>query len=160
MDLSMVSVDKPEGVNIIIGQAHFIKSIEDLYETIKNTIPSCGFAIAFNEASGDRLVRWEGNDGELVDVACRTAGEIGAGHLFVILLRNAFPINVLNALKLVPEVCTIYCATANPLQVVVVESDQGRGVVGVIDGLRPEGVEDEGAKRERRDLLRRFGYKF
>ncbi len=159
MEIKAIPVEKPEGMNIIIGQTHFIKSIEDLYEAIKNAMPSCSFGIAFNEASGDCLVRWEGNDGDLIDRACRIALDIGAGHIFVILLGEAFPINLLNWLKSVPEVCTIHCATANPLEVIVCETTQGRGILGVIDGYKPEGVENEDKKKERKALLRKFGYK-
>jgi hypothetical protein len=159
MEIKVIPIDRPEGANIIIGQTHFIKSIEDLYEAIKNAMPSCSFGIAFNEASGDCLVRWEGNDGELIEGACKAALNIGAGHVFVILLGDAFPINVLKWLKDVPEVCTIFCATANPLELVVCETALGRGVLGVIDGSKPKGVENEGKKKERKALLRRFGYK-
>lgn len=159
MEIKVIPVEKPEGTNIIIGQTHFIKSAEDLYEAIKNAMPSCSFGIAFNEASGDCLVRWEGNDGELIDCACKTATEIGAGHIFVILLRDAFPINILKWLKDIPEVCNIYCATANPLEVVICETKLGRGVLGVIDGFKPKGVENEEKKNERKTLLRKFGYK-
>jgi hypothetical protein len=159
MELKVVPVNKPEGTNIIIGQTHFIKSAEDLYEAVKNAVPSCSFGIAFNEASGDCLIRCEGNDKELVDSACKTAQDICAGHLFVILLRGAFPINLLNWLKDVPEVCSIYCATSNPLEIIVCETGQGRGVLGVIDGFSPRGIESEDKKGERKELLRRFGYK-
>ena len=159
MELKVVPVEKPEGTNIIVGQAHFIKSAEDLYEAVKNAMPSCSFGIAFNEASGDCLIRWEGNDKELVDSACKTAQDIGAGHAFIILVRDAFPINLLNWLKDVPEVCTIYCATSNPLEVIVCETEQGRGVLGIVDGFSPMSIESEGKKKERKELLRRFGYK-
>lgn len=157
--IKVVSVEIPRGSNVIIGQAHFIKTVEDLYEALTNASPHIRFGLAFNEASGPRLVRKEGNDPELIEAAVRTALSIGAGHVFVIFMRNAYPINVLNAIKMVPEVCRIFCATANPLQVVVVETDQGRGVVGVIDGSSVVGVEDEEKERERKDFLRKIGYK-
>jgi hypothetical protein len=159
MELKTIDIEIPEDCNIILGQTHFIKSIEDLYEVIKNCTPNAMFGIAFDESSGDCLVRWEGNDSELVDKACSIAYTIGAGHVFVILLRNAYPINVLNSIKEVPEVCSVYCATANPVQVIVAESSMGRGIMGVIDGFKPKGIENEKKKNERKKLLRTFGYK-
>lgn len=159
MDISTVRFDKPEDLNVIVGQTHFIKSVEDLHEACVNAVPGLKFGIAFCEASGPCLVRWSGNDQDLIDVAVRNAQEIGAGHVFVIALRDGFPINVLNAVKMVPEVCRIFCATANPLEVVVGQTEQGRGVLGVIDGSPPAGVETEDDIAERKDLLRRFGYK-
>jgi uncharacterized protein len=159
MDIGTVRVDKPEDLNVILGQAHFIKTVEDLHEALVGASPGLRFGIAFNEASGPRLVRRSGNDPELVDLVVRSAGAIGAGHLFVIALRDGFPINVLNAVKAVPEVCRIFCATANPLEVVVGVSDQGRAVLGVVDGEPPIGVETDSDEAARKDLLRRFGYK-
>ena len=159
MDITTVRFDKPEDLNVIVGQTHFIKSVEDLHEACVNAAPGLRFGIAFCEASGPCLVRWSGNDQELIDVAVSNAQAIGAGHVFVIALRDGFPINVLNAVKMVPEVCRIYCATANPLEVVVGETEQGRGVLGVIDGSSPVGVEAEEHIAERKELLRRFGYK-
>jgi uncharacterized protein len=159
MDIATVRVDKPEDLNVILGQAHFIKTVEDLHEALVGASPGLRFGIAFNEASGPRLVRRSGNDPELVDLVVRSAGAIGAGHLFVIALRDGFPINVLNAVKAVPEVCRIFCATANPLEVVVGVSDQGRAVLGVVDGEPPIGVETDSDEAARKDLLRRFGYK-
>jgi len=159
MDITTVRFDKPEDLNVILGQAHFIKSVEDLHEACVNAAPGLRFGIAFCEASGPCLVRRSGNDQELIDVAVSNAQAIGAGHVFVIALRDGFPINVLNAVKMVPEVCRIYCATANPLEVVVGETEQGRGVLGVIDGSSPAGVETEEHVVERKELLRRFGYK-
>jgi adenosine/AMP kinase len=159
MDIGTVRVDKPEDLNVILGQAHFIKTVEDLHEALVGAVPGLRFGIAFNEASGPRLVRRSGNDPELVDLVVRSAEAIGAGHLFVIALRDGFPINVLNAVKAVPEVCRIFCATANPLEVVVGVSEQGRAVLGVVDGEPPLGVETNSDETERRDLLRRFGYK-
>jgi adenosine/AMP kinase len=158
MDITTVKLDKPDDMNVIVGQSHFIKTIEDLHEACV-LVPGMRFGIAFNEASGPCLVRRSGNDDELVDIAVRGAQAIGAGHVFVIAMRDGFPINVLNAIKSVPEVCRIFCATANPLEIVVGETEQGRGVLGVIDGSPPNGVEDEDDVAERKDLLRRFGYK-
>jgi hypothetical protein len=158
VEIDAVRLDKPEDCNVIVGQSHFIKTVEDLHEACVN-VPGMKFGIAFNEASGPCLVRRSGNDDELVGVAVAGAQAIGAGHVFVVAMRDAFPISVLNAMKAVPEVCRIFCATANPLEVLVVQTDQGRGVVGVVDGSSPAGVETEADAAERRDLLRRFGYK-
>jgi len=159
MDITTVRFDKPEDLNVILGQSHFIKTVEDLHEACVNAAPGIRFGIAFCEASGPCLVRWSGNDDELIDVAVRNAQAIGAGHSFVIALRDGFPINVLNAVKMVPEVCRIFCATANPLEVVVGLGEQGRAILGVVDGASPAGVEDDAQVAERKDLLRRFGYK-
>jgi adenosine/AMP kinase len=159
MDISTVDVDTPDEVNVILGQSHFIKTVEDLHETLVGSAPGLRFGVAFNEASGPRLVRRSGNDAELVDLAVRSAQAIAAGHVFVITLRDGFPINVLNAVKSVPEVCRVFCATANPLQVVIGETDRGRAVLGVVDGEPPLGVEAAADEAERKDLLRRFGYK-
>ena len=158
LDITAVPFDKPDDLNVIVGQSHFIKTVEDLHEACVN-VPGLRFGIAFNEASGPRLVRRSGNDDELVDVAVRNARAIGAGHVFVVALREGFPIHVLNAVKAVPEVCRVFCATANPLEVVVGETEQGRGVLGVIDGSPPVGVETDADEAERKELLRRFGYK-
>ena len=158
MDITTVTFEKPDDLNVILGQSHFIKTVEDLHEACVN-VPGLRFGIAFNEASGPRLVRRSGNDDELVDIATRNAQAIGAGHLFVLALRDGFPINVLNAIKSVPEVCHVFCATANPLEVVVGQTDQGRGVLGVIDGSPPAGVETHDDEVERKQMLRRFGYK-
>jgi adenosine/AMP kinase len=152
-------VEKPEDTNVILGQSHFIKTVEDLHEAMANAGGGIRFGIAFNEASGPCLVRWTGNDPDLAEMARQNCLRIGAGHVFVIIMRQGFPINVLNAVKQVPEVCRIFCATANPVQVLVAESDQGRGVAGVIDGLTVRGVETDEAIAERKALLRRFGYK-
>ncbi|MGZ4146845.1 MAG: adenosine-specific kinase [Actinomycetota bacterium] len=159
MDISTVDVDTPDDVNVIVGQSHFIKTVEDLHETLVGSVPGLRFGVAFNEASGPRLVRRSGNDAELVDIAVRSAQAIAAGHVFVITLRDGFPINVLNAVKAVPEVCRVFCATANLLQVVIGETERGRAVLGVVDGERPLGVETDADEAERKDLLRRFGYK-
>ena len=159
MDLEAVKMETPEGCNLILGQSHFIKTVEDLYEAMTTSASAVKFGLAFCEASGDRLVRVEGNDEGLKETAAGNALKLGCGHSFVILMRDAFPINVLNQVKMVPEVCTIYAATANPLEVVVAETEQGRGIIGVIDGQSPLGVEDEEGVRWRRELLRKFGYK-
>ena len=159
MEISTVRFDKPEDLNVILGQSHFIKTIEDLHEALVGSAPTLRFGVAFCEASGPCLVRWSGNDQELIDIATRNAQAIGAGHSFVIALREGFPINVLNAVKDVPEVCRIFCATANPLEVVVGQTDQGRAILGVVDGSSPLGVETEEDVTERKALLRRFGYK-
>lgn len=157
--MKIIRVDVPDGCNIIIGQTHFIKTAEDLYEIIVSSVPQAQFGIAFTEASGPCLIRKEGNSPELIDVCVRNLKEIGAGHVFFVALRDAFPINILNQLKNCPEVCGIYCATANPVEVIVAESGQGRGVLGVIDGYSPKGVEGEADIRQRREFLRKIGYK-
>ena len=159
MDITTVRFEKPEELNFILGQSHFIKTVEDLHEAVVQASPTIKFGIAFCESSGPRLVRWSGNDQELIDIAVKNAQAIGAGHSFLILLRDGFPINVLNAVKMVPEVCRIYCATANPVEVVVGETEQGRAILGVVDGGSPLGVEDEEDIAERKAMLRRFGYK-
>jgi adenosine/AMP kinase len=158
VEIVAVRLDMPEDCNVILGQSHFIKTVEDLHEACVH-VPGMRFGIAFNEASGPCLVRRSGNDDELVDAAVRGARAVGAGHLFVIAIREAFPISLLNAVKAVPEVCGIFCATANPLEVVVGETEQGRGVLGVVDGSAPAGIETDEDAAERRELLRRFGYK-
>jgi adenosine/AMP kinase len=155
----VVPVVVPAGVNLIFGQAHFIKTVDDLYEALAGSSPHLRFGVAFCEASGPRLVRRAGNDPELVDLAVRHALAIGAGHSFVVLLREGFPVNVLNQVKAVPEVCRVYCATANEVQVILAETDQGRGVLGVVDGGSPSGVETADDERDRRQLLRDIGYK-
>jgi uncharacterized protein len=157
--ITVVGLEVPDGVNLILGQSHFIKTVEDLYEALVGSSPHLRFGIAFCEASGPRLVRRAGNDQDLVDLAVRNASAVGAGHSFVVFLREGFPVNVLNQVKAVPEVCTVYCATANPVQVIVAETGQGRGVLGVIDGGSPLGVEDENDEQDRKSLLRDIGYK-
>ncbi len=159
MDLKLVPINKPEEVNLILGQAHFIKTVEDLYEALVTSVPDIKFGLAFCEASGACLIRGEGTDDELKALAIENARDIAAGHTFIILLKNAYPVNVLNAVKACPEVCTVFCATANPCQVIVAESEQGRGILGVIDGHAPKGVEDESWIKWRKDLLRQIGYK-
>lgn len=157
--LEIVRMLIPEKANIIIGQTHFIKSVEDIAEVVVTSVPGARFGLAFNEASGDRLVRYDGNDEELVKAAIENAQRIGAGHVFVLLVRDAWPINLLNQLKMVQEVAHIYCASANPVQVIVAETDQGRGVLGVVDGFTVVGVEGEADKKKRVDFLRKIGYK-
>lgn len=159
MELKAIPLEIPEGGNIIVGQTHFIKTAEDLYEAIVNTVPQARFGVAFNEASGPCLTRIEGNDDALKALAARNATAIGAGHIFVVALREAYPINVLGRIKEVPEVCTVFCATANPVEVIVAETEQGRGILGVVDGFSPKGVEGEEDIRKRHEFLRRIGYK-
>jgi adenosine/AMP kinase len=160
MEITTVRIERPETVSVILGQSHFIKTVEDIHEAMVNSVPGVEFGVAFCEASGDRLVRKSGTTEELVDLAARNALAVGAGHSFVLLLGGGvFPINVLGALRTVPEVCAIFCATANPVEAIVVETDTGRGIAGVIDGAPPVGVEDEEHIAARKDLLRRFGYK-
>ncbi len=159
LSLSLVAIQKPDDVNVIIGQSHFIKTVEDLHEAMVNAVPGIKFGLAFCEASGHTLVRWSGTDAGMVQLAKQAAEALAAGHVFAVFLRDAYPINVLNAIKQVPEVCSIFCATANALQVVIAETAQGRGVMGVIDGASPKGAETEDGQVWRKDLLRRFGYK-
>lgn len=159
MQLHSVRLEIPEGANIIVGTSHFIKTVEDLYEALVNTVPQMKFGIAFNEASGACLTRVDGNDDDLKAVATRNAIAIGAGHSFVIVMKDGYPINVLGRIKDVPEVCSIYCATANPVEVIVAESEQGRGILGVIDGASPKGVETPADAEWRHDFLRKIGYK-
>ena len=159
MKFEVVRIDVPKGLNVIVGQTHFIKSVEDIYEALITSAPNIKFGLAFCEASGKRLIRFDGNDDELIQAAIKAAEKVAAGHFFVILLREAWPINVLNALKLVPEVVSIYCATGNPVEVIVAETSQGRSVLGVVDGYKPVGVEDEEKIRERISFLRKIGYK-
>ena len=159
MELKVIPLTIPSDGNIILGQSHFIKTVEDLYEAIVNTSPHIKFGIAFNEASGDCLTRFDGNDQELIDNAVANATALAAGHTFLVAMRNGFPINVLGRIQQAPEVVNIFCATANPVQVIIAETEQGRGVLGVIDGASPKGVETEEHARQRVELLQRFGYK-
>jgi adenosine/AMP kinase len=159
MEFKIVKLEIPKECNIIVGTTHFIKSVEDLYEALVNSIPGIKFGLAFCEASGPCLIRHAGTDKELEEVAVKNALNISAGHSFVILLRNAFPINVLNAIKSVPEVCTIHCATSNPVEVVLIETEQGRGILGIVDGFKSKGVEGETEIKERKEFLRKIGYK-
>ena len=159
MELHTISIEKPGDVNLILGQSHFIKTVEDVYEALAGSSPHLRFGLAFCESSGPCLVRRTGNDDELVELAVRNALAVGAGHSFVVFLREGFPVNVLNALKQVPEVCRIYCATANPAEVVVAETAKGRAILGVVDGSSPKGVESEDDVSARKALLRQLGYK-
>ena len=159
MQLHSVRLEIPEGANIILGTSHFIKTVEDLYETLVNTVPQMKFGIAFNEASGACLTRVDGNDADLQAAATRNATAIGAGHSFIIVMKDGYPINVMGRIKDVPEVCTIHCATANPVEVIVAESEQGRGILGVIDGSSPKGVETAADAEWRHGFLRKIGYK-
>lgn len=159
MELHSVLIDKPDDLNVIVGQAHFVKTVEDLHEVLAGASPHLRFGVAFCEASGKRLVRRSGNDPELTELASRNAAAIGAGHCFVVFLREGFPVNVLNQLKQVPEVCTVHCATANAVAVIVAETERGRGVVGVVDGEPPAGIETEADVADRKALLRSIGYK-
>jgi len=159
MELTAVPIERPDDLNVIVGQAHFIKTVEDLHEALAGASPHLRFGIAFCEASGPCLIRRSGNDDELVALAVRNAEAVGAGHSFVVFLRDGFPVNVLNAFKQVPEVCTIFCATANPVEIIVAETELGRGVVGVVDGLPPAGVETARDEADRKALLRHIGYK-
>ncbi|MDQ7821693.1 MAG: adenosine-specific kinase [Candidatus Eremiobacteraeota bacterium] len=159
MELKIVAIEKPEPVNLILGQSHFIKTVEDIHEALVTSLPGIQFGLAFCESSGPALVRWSGTNAEMIELAKKNAIALSSGHCFIIFLSGSFPINVLNAVKMVPEVCHIYCATANPLQVVIAETDSGRGIMGVIDGVKTMGIENEDDIAERKSLLRRFGYK-
>ncbi|MFQ5923062.1 MAG: adenosine-specific kinase [Anaerolineales bacterium] len=159
MELQTVKIDKPDEVNLILGQSHFIKTVEDLQEALVTAVPGIEYGLAFCEASGPALVRAAGTSDELTELAKANALALSAGHVFIIFLGNAFPINVLNAVKNVPEVCRIYCATANPVEVVLVETEQGRGVLGVVDGDKTKGIETEQDAKQRRAFLRQIGYK-
>jgi uncharacterized protein len=159
MELTTVRIEKPEDMNFILGQAHFIKTVEDLHEAIAQTVPQMKFGIAFCEASGPALVRWTGNDAGLIDLARKNALALSCGHCFIIFMTGGFPVNILNTIKAVSEVCGIHCATANPVEVVIAEAQGGRGILGVIDGVKSRGVEAEADIEERKQLLRRFGYK-
>jgi len=160
MDIKSVAIRLPSGSNVVVGQSHFIKTVEDIAEIVVTTVPQAKYGLAFKESSGPCLVRTEGNDAALKATAVENAQAIGAGHLFVLLLRDCYPINILGRLKDCPEVCSIFCATANPVEVIVAESSQGRGVLGVIDGARPKGVESDQDLAARKEFLRKIGYKF
>ena len=159
MELKTVKIEKPAEVNLILGQSHFIKTVEDLYEAAISSVPGIKFGLAFCEASGHCHIRFTGNDDEMIELAKKNAEAIGAGHSFIIFMKDAFPINLTNAVKAVPEVCRIFCATANDVEVIIAETEQGRGIMGVVDGEKPKGIEDEEGKKWRHDLLRKFGYK-
>jgi len=159
LKIKLLKIDMPKETNMILGTAHFIKTVEDVFEAMVNSVPGIRFGLAFCESSGECLVRVEGTDEELKKAAAENMLKLGCGHSFLVFMRNAYPINVLNALKNVPEVCTIHAATANPLEVVIAETEQGRGILGVVDGLKPKGIEDEEGIKWRKDMLRKFGYK-
>jgi adenosine/AMP kinase len=160
VELTTVTIKKPEAVNLILGQSHFIKTVEDLHEVLVTAVPGIKFGLAFCESSGECLVRWSGTDAEMTELAKQSALALSTGHAFIIFLAEGFyPVNVLNAVKMVPEVCRIYCATANPVEVIIAESEQGRGILGVIDGLKTKGVEDESGIAWRKGFLRTIGYK-
>lgn len=159
MELHLVKIEKPENLNFILGQSHFIKTVEDIHEALVSTVPGIQFGVAFCEASGPALVRFSGTSEAMIELAKQNALALSAGHSFIIFLENAFPINVLNTLKNVPEVCRIFCATANPTEVIIAETEQGRGILGVIDGLKSKGIEAEADIQYRKDFLRKIGYK-
>jgi adenosine/AMP kinase len=159
MDIKAVKIEKSEELNLILGHSHFIKTVEDIYETMVNTVPGAKFGLAFCESSGPCLVRYSGTDDNLVELAKKNAYTLSAGHSFILLMKDMFPINVLNAIKNVPEVCRIFCATANPVEVIIAETEQGRGIIGVIDGFKTKGIETETDIKERKDFLRAIGYK-
>lgn len=159
MEFKSVKIEKPEEMNLILGQAHFIKTVDDLHEALATAVPGIQFGLAFCEASGPCLIRASGTDPSLIELAKKNAEALSAGHIFLILLRGVYPINVLNAVKSVQEVCTVYCASANPVEVILAETDQGRGIMGVIDGFRSKGIETDADLRSRKELLRRIGYK-
>lgn len=160
MELEVVKIKNPEELNFILGHSHFIKTVEDIHEALINTVPNIKFGLAFCEASQKCLVRWSGTDDELIKLAQENAQMLSAGHTFIIFLKDAFPINVLRIIKQVPEVCRIHCATANPLEIIIAKTDLGRGILGVIDGLPTKGIETEADIAERKDFLRKIGYKF
>lgn len=159
MELTTVKIQKPEDTNFILGQSHFIKTVEDIHEALITSVPGIRFGLAFCESSGPALVRFSGNSDAMLELAKTNAVNIGAGHSFILFLENCFPVNVLNAIKQVPEVCRIYCASANPVEVIVAETEQGRGILGVIDGVKPKGIETEQDIAQRKAFLRQIGYK-
>jgi adenosine/AMP kinase len=159
MELKVIAIEKPSDMNFILGQSHFIKTVEDIYEAIVSTNPSMKFGLAFCESSGPALVRYTGNDPKLIEIAQKNAMQLGCGHSFIIFIDAGFPVNILNAIKNVPEVCNIFCATANHVEVIVAETEQGRGILGVIDGVKSKGIETEGDIKFRKEFLRKIGYK-
>jgi len=159
MELKLVKIEKPEDVNLILGQSHFIKTVEDMYEVLVNNVPGIKFGLGFVESSGACKIRCEGNEPGLKKLASENALKIGAGHSFIILIKDAYPINVLNAIKTIPEVCNIFCASANPVEVIIAETQMGRGILGVIDGLKPKGIETDSDISWRKEFLRKIGYK-
>lgn len=160
MEIKVVKIEKPDEMNFILGQSHFIKTVEDIHEIIVSTAPHIKFGLAFCESSGPALVRFSGNEESLIEIAKKNALNLSAGHSFIIFIEGGFPINILNAIKNVPEVCRIFCATANPVEVIVVETETGRGILGVIDGVKTKGIETEEDIRKRKEFLRKIGYKF
>jgi adenosine/AMP kinase len=159
MDLQVIAIEKPPDMNLILGQSHFIKTVEDIYEAIISTNPGMKFGLAFCESSGPALVRYVGNDQNLIEIARKNAMKLGCGHSFIIFMENGFPLNILNVVKNVPEVCNIFCATANQVEVIVAETPQGRGILGVIDGIKPKGIETDADIKHRKEFLRKIGYK-
>lgn len=160
MEIKIVKIDKPEDMNFILGQSHFIKTVEDIHEAIVNTAPQMKFGLAFCESSGPALVRYSGNNERLIEIAKKNALNLAAGHCFIVFMENGFPVNILNPIKSVPEVCRIFCATANPVEVIIAETESGRGILGVIDGVKTKGVEGEADVKWRKEFLRKIGYKF
>ncbi len=159
MEIKTVAIEKPEATNFILGQSHFIKTVEDIYEAIVSTTPQMRFGLGFCESSGPALVRWVGNDQALIDLAKKNALNIACGHCFILFMEDGFPVNILNTIKNIPEVCHIYCATANPVEVIIAETEQGRGILGVIDGIKTKGIETEDDIKARKEFLRKIGYK-
>jgi adenosine/AMP kinase len=159
MDLQIVKIEKPEATNFILGQSHFIKTVEDIYEAVVSTVPQMKFGLGFCESSGPALVRWVGNDENLIDLAKKNAMSLACGHCFILFIEGGFPVNILNAIKNLPEVCHIYCATANPVEVIIAETEQGRGILGVIDGVKTRGIETDADIETRKEFLRKIGYK-
>ena len=160
MELKIIRIDKPADLNFILGQSHFIKTVEDLYEAIVQTVPSMKFGIGFCESSGPALVRYAGNDPRLIELARKNALQLSCGHCFIVFMEGGFPVNILNTIKGVPEVCRIFCATANAVEVIVAETEQGRGILGVVDGVKTKGIETEADIKTRKEFLRKIGYKF
>lgn len=159
MEIKIISIEKPADMNFILGQSHFIKTVEDIYEAVVSTNPNIKFGLAFSESSGPALVRFIGNDQNLIEIAKKNAMNLSAGHTFILFIENGFPVNILNTIKMVPEVCHIFCATANPVEVIIAETEQGRGILGVIDGLKTKGIETNDDIKFRKDFLRKIGYK-
>ena len=159
MEFQTVPIDKPEATNLILGQSHFIKTVEDIHEAIVQTAPQMKFGLGFCESSGPALLRWTGNDDALIELAKKNALALSCGHCFLLFMENGFPVNILNTIKAIPEVCHIFCATANPIEVIVAETGQGRGIMGVIDGMKTKGIETEADIRTRKEFLRKIGYK-
>jgi uncharacterized protein len=159
MELKIVKIDKPENINLILGQSHFIKTVEDIHEAIVQTNPQMKFGLGFCESSGMALVRWTGNDDALIEMAKKNTMALSCGHCFILFIENGFPVNILNTIKNIPEVCTIYCATANDVEVIVAETEQGRGILGVVDGMKTKGIETDTDIQWRKDFLRKIGYK-